>query len=158
MEKHDEKKRYAFIDALKAIASVLIINSHYDTIYPVAALATGGALGNAIFFAVSGFCRYSDAPPHTAFRLRRTSASLLKLLSLYVPTWLMTLIAAFTYRKGLALEFHPFQLLLWPTPFWFVGAIIVFYILYDILGNVVSAKDYAIFISITAGIYLFYYK
>lgn len=151
------KQRYAFIDALKAIAALLIINSHYDTIYPVAALATGGALGNAIFFAVSGFCRYSNAPQSDALRHFGHPASLLKLLGLYIPTWLMTLFAVFTYKNEWTLEFNWLALILWPTPFWFIGAIIVFYILYDMLARIVSAKDYAILISITGVIYFVYY-
>ena len=34
------KRRYIFVDYLKVIAALLIINSHYDQIYPVSALAT----------------------------------------------------------------------------------------------------------------------
>lgn len=47
---------YIFIDYLKTVAVLLVINSHFDCLYPIPALATGGAMGNALFFIVSGFC------------------------------------------------------------------------------------------------------
>lgn len=47
---------FEFINVLRAIATLLITNSHYEVVYPVKALATGGLLGNSIFFIVSGFC------------------------------------------------------------------------------------------------------
>ena len=46
----------AFVNILKAIATLLITNSHYEVVYPIKILATGGLLGNSIFFLVSGFC------------------------------------------------------------------------------------------------------
>lgn len=47
---------YVFIDILKTIGAVLITNSHFDELYPYKIMSTGGALGNAIFFLVAGFC------------------------------------------------------------------------------------------------------
>ena len=48
-----------FIDCLRAIATILITNSHYSEIWPISALAIGGLLGNVLFFAVSGFCLFN---------------------------------------------------------------------------------------------------
>ena len=50
---------FEFINYLKLIATALITNSHFGNIWPVSALATGGLLGNVIFFAVSGFLLYN---------------------------------------------------------------------------------------------------
>ena len=44
-----------FINYLKAIAVLLVLNSHLDSIYPISALGFGGGLGNALFFCVSGY-------------------------------------------------------------------------------------------------------
>ena len=33
---------YSFVDLLKAMAALLITNSHYGEIWPISALATGG--------------------------------------------------------------------------------------------------------------------
>lgn len=50
---------FEFINYLKVLAAVLITNSHFGDIWPVGALATGGLLGNVIFFSVSGFLLYN---------------------------------------------------------------------------------------------------
>ncbi len=50
---------FEFINYLKLIATALITNSHFGNFWPVSALATGGLLGNVIFFAVSGFLLYN---------------------------------------------------------------------------------------------------
>ena len=44
------------IDILKCLAAILITNSHMDMMYPKFSLmATGGAIGDALFFFCSGF-------------------------------------------------------------------------------------------------------
>ena len=40
---------FEFINYLRAIATVLITNSHFANIWPVRELASGGLLGNVIF-------------------------------------------------------------------------------------------------------------
>lgn len=47
---------FEFIIYLKALATMLITNSHFDTIYPISQLSMGGSIGNSIFFWVSGYC------------------------------------------------------------------------------------------------------
>ena len=42
-----------FVDLLRALATALITNSHYGSVYPISILANGGLLGNIIFFAIS---------------------------------------------------------------------------------------------------------
>lgn len=50
------QKRFYFIDILKFLAIVLIINSHMEPAYGnFANLASGGAIGLALFFFCSGF-------------------------------------------------------------------------------------------------------
>lgn len=41
---------FEFIIYLKALATMLITNSHFDTIYPISQLSMGGSIGNSIFF------------------------------------------------------------------------------------------------------------
>lgn len=49
-------KKDPSINALKAIAAILITNSHMGPLYdPYTSLATGAAIGNSLFFFVSGF-------------------------------------------------------------------------------------------------------
>lgn len=50
------QKRFYFIDILKFLAIVLIVNSHMEPAYgKYAYLASGGAIGLALFFFCSGF-------------------------------------------------------------------------------------------------------
>ena len=50
------KQRNIGIDILKCFAAIVITNSHMDILYPkFGALATGGAIGDALFFFCSGF-------------------------------------------------------------------------------------------------------
>ncbi len=50
------KQRNIGIDVLKCIAAILITNSHMDILYhPYETLATGGAIGDVLFFFCSGF-------------------------------------------------------------------------------------------------------
>ena len=50
------KQRDLSIDILKFIACIAITNSHYDEVYgPLYSLATGGAIGDILFFFASGF-------------------------------------------------------------------------------------------------------
>lgn len=51
------KSRDIGIDIIKFIAAIIITNSHFGNIYPssLQPLATGGAIGDALFFFCSGF-------------------------------------------------------------------------------------------------------
>ena len=51
-----EKKRDTAIDFVKFLALFLLLNSHMGECYPKwQFLATGGAIGDALFFFASGF-------------------------------------------------------------------------------------------------------
>ena len=54
---NSNKGRIDAVDILKFIAAILITNSHMAELYPIQfkPLATGGALGDAVFFFCSGF-------------------------------------------------------------------------------------------------------
>ena len=54
----DNRGRNHAIDLMKFIAAILITNSHMTSIYPrqFSQLATGGAIGDSLFFFCSGFC------------------------------------------------------------------------------------------------------
>ena len=44
------------MDILKFIACLAITNSHFDVVYgPLSPIATGGAIGDILFFFASGF-------------------------------------------------------------------------------------------------------
>ena len=55
MEKTIEKKQLYALNALRLIAILLVFHSHSGPLYPAEALANGGAVGNALFFIISGY-------------------------------------------------------------------------------------------------------
>lgn len=115
---------YQFIIMLRAIACLLITNSHQEEIYPIRILASGGLLGDVIYFAISGFCLYSVAQqrfsPWYYKRLKRV----------YPPVWLTagTLIVTGVY--GVVSSKRIFQLMVYPTHYHFVASILVLYIFF----------------------------
>lgn len=55
MDKIVEKKRDNAADFVKVIATLLVLNSHMGICYgSYSSLATGGAIGDALFFFISG--------------------------------------------------------------------------------------------------------
>ena len=115
-------------DLLRAVAIALIVNSHFDGLYPAPALATGGALGNALFFALSGFglavrARGDDTGFAEWYRRRvcRIYPALVLAVVLFFAlpgrAW-----SGWGVRDWMA---H----LIWPTPYWFVTAMMLFYAL-----------------------------
>lgn len=57
---------FLFIVLVRAIAAIVITNSHYTGVYPTDLIANGGLLGDVLFFAVSGYClsNIKDAFPN----------------------------------------------------------------------------------------------
>lgn len=114
------------INILRFIAAVLIVNSHMDSIYPISSFATGGAIGNAVFFAVSGYCLANIKQPFIDWYKKRV-------LRLYPKVFAVTLILiAINY----IIIRNPIELLyyfLYPTYYWFIGAIALFYIIFYLL-------------------------
>ena len=79
----------ASTDLLRVVAIALVINSHMDELYPWPVLGTGGAIGNSLFFLLSGLglCLSESAvsnsfPLYMAKRVRR----------IYPPAWVASLL------------------------------------------------------------------
>lgn len=118
---------------LRFVAVLLITNSHLDTLYPIPLLATGGSLGNALFFGLSGYGlalstrRYRHFFGWLARRLGRIyPATLLVTLGVIVvrrPDWVGSATTAF-------------KTLVYPTPYWFIAALLAYYVLaYPVLRS-----------------------
>lgn len=115
---------FQFIIALRTAACLLITNSHQEEIYPIRILASGGLLGDVIYFAISGYLLYTLAEqrfgPWYFKRLKR----------IYPAVWLTagTLILGNIYG-----EIPPkrvLELLFYPTHYHFVASILVLYIFF----------------------------
>lgn len=115
------RKRMHLLNLLRLAAILLVINSHCDPLYPIPALATGGALGNALFFILSGYLLKLDGSffGHMGRRIARLYPGMIIMLT------------ADVLRGGTKIPSLKEALLnyVWPTAFWFVGAIVLFDIL-----------------------------
>ena len=113
-----EKKRYALLDVLRVAAILLVLNSHFDPLYPIPALATGGAAGNGLFFVLSGYCL--KLQPGLLRHMGRRAARL------YPGVWIAFIAQLILGGKAITGVGDAFTQLIWPTAFWFVGAILLF--------------------------------
>ncbi len=77
-----KKKYYYIADILRALAAILVLNSHYETVYPIK-ITIGAELGVAIFFILSGFL-LSSIHENTKF----IPWILKKELRLFIPLYL----------------------------------------------------------------------
>ena len=100
---------FYFINYLRAIATVLITNSHYSNIWPSSSLAVGGLLGNVLFFAASGFCLFNVKENFGKWYGKRA----LRVLPVMVLFTLFTvLIGQYSLKSGA----DAVRLFLFPTP------------------------------------------
>ena len=118
-----------FIDLLRAIATVLITNSHYANVYPISFLANGGMLGNIIFFAVSGFCLSNIKLPFHKWYAKR-------LFRIYPIVWVAILFFCLIGKYSITSPMDFFNMLIFPTMYHFVGSIILLYIPYYIFVTI----------------------
>lgn len=126
-----------FIILLKALATILVMNSHCDELFPIPALATGGSIGDSFFFAVSGFTLFFsvDKKPFEYFRKRffRIYPSVIiatiiaMIVSVKIPTF--KIICKFDELSF----WGAIKSFLFPTNYHFISAIIVFYLLYYLI-------------------------
>lgn len=114
-----------FITFLRALAACIITNSHYTGIYPTDLIANGGAIGDALFFAVSGYClcnvKYKlNAPGFIRWYGKR-------IWRVYLPVIIITVVfMALGFYK---LSEHGFVWwYIYPTHYHFVASIMLLYI------------------------------
>lgn len=115
---------------LRAFAIILVLNSHLDKYYPIPYIGTGGAIGNSIFFFLSGFGLYiSQQTSYRHFvewfthRIGRIYPSLwIVLISLYMPVLIwQDKLSYSTLTTFIGYFFDP--------PFWFLQALLVYCLL-----------------------------
>ena len=83
---------YVFIYWIKAIAAILITNSHYGRIWPTSAMAFGGMLGNCLFFATAGFLLWNLKDSFPLWYCKR-------ILRIYPVFWLAVLLVVYVLSK-----------------------------------------------------------
>ncbi len=140
---------------LRAVAICLIINSHMDDFYPIKFLATGGMIGNAMFFMLSSLGLYlswqnkgkSDFVTWYSCRISR----------IYPSVWATIILVIFPYdiyfglfRSGTFLSemgkfFFP--------PFWFLQALLIYYFF---IYFVLERFSHKYLLGVAISVFLFY--
>lgn len=131
----------AIVDIMKACACITIFLTHCNTILPGEwkfLTIFGQDLGNNLFFMVSGF---SLAPSIIRTEWREAPAWYLKRLVRILP--ITVIVYAVTYFAGY-FSFSDlsqlFVVFIYPTLYWFIEAILVFYIVLFLLAKLTDIK------------------
>ncbi len=132
-----EKPGYlAIVDIVKAVSCIMIFFYHCNTILPGEwkfVTLFGQDLGNNLFFMVSGFAL---APSIDATPLRRIHVWYFRRLVRIVPitaiAYLLALLRGYYTLKDPAILFTVF---IYPTLYWFITAILIFYIILFLMAK-----------------------
>lgn len=120
-----------FISWAKAMAAILITNSHFGNIYPYAQMANGGLLGNLLFFAVSGFCLYHIKQNFALWFTKR-------LIRIYPAVWIVTgICVALGFYSAISWSGYC-SLFFYPTYYHFIASILVLYVPFYIIAKIAS--------------------
>ena len=127
---------FYFIHYLRAIATVLITNSHYANIWPISSLAAGGLLGNILFFAASGFCLYRVKEGFGKWYLKRIA-------KIYPVMAAFTLVTVLLGRYPLRNLQDAVKLFLYPTNYIFLVWLMLCYVAFYVVARLAQKYKYA---------------
>ena len=130
------EKRLVIVDIVKAVSCIMIFLYHCNTILPGEwkfLTLFGQDLGNNLFFMVSGFALAPSAvkTPLKEFPLwyKKRLIRILPITAIaYFLTWLR---GYFSFRDPVQL----FAVFIYPTLYWFITAILIFYIILFLLAK-----------------------
>lgn len=143
---------------LRSIAIILIVNTHLKKFYPITYLATGGIIGNSIFFMLSSFglCLSEKKRPATLLEYYEK-----RVVRIYPSVWfsLLLLQLPLLIYTGKAADcgLLPFLGNFFYPPFWFIQAIMVFYFMGYFIIKRYSDKKFALAGSLLFLAYVFLY-
>ncbi len=121
---------------VRCLAVLLITNSHFDALYPDARMGTGGALGNTLFFLLSGYGLAISLNVGSASKEFFWGYWLRRLAKIFPVLWLVALTAIFINGEWHSMSVGDwFFKLIWPIQYWFISAIALFYVLFYWFGK-----------------------
>ncbi len=125
---------FYFVNYLRTIAAILITNSHFSNIWPVSAMATGGLLGNVLFFAISGFCLFNVKENFGKWYLKR-------ILRVYPTLIAFTLLTVLMGDYSLKSGADAVRLFVYPTNYVFLVWLMVLYIAFYVVAWSTKKND-----------------
>lgn len=133
----DKNNYYLFITVLRTLATCLITNTHLGSIYPkgLSFLAVGGLLGDALFFAVSGFCLVNSVNGGFFKWYGK------RILRIY-PTVLIISVICCLIGEYQITSFYDFvRVFIYPTRFHFIASIMLLYIFFFFVLKLTFLKN-----------------
>lgn len=127
------KDKKQFINLLRVLAAVCITNSHFANVWPISGIASGGMLGDVLFFAISGYCLY-----RSEFKIQDFGRWYIKRIRrIYITVILIALLTCFFTGFSVSVSgwLHTF---IYPTNYHFVASIMVLYIVYYVWMNLLK--------------------
>lgn len=116
---------------IRVIAILLIINSHIDSLIPIPYISTGGAIGNALFFVLSGYGLTLSLESNKMNYIQWIKKRLGKIYSTLIVFNLLIYIPLIVHFKNTLPPdlISILNIFLFPSAFVFIQAIILFYII-----------------------------
>lgn len=145
---------------LRVLAIILVVNSHMDSVYPphMAFLATGGMIGNALFFMLSAFGLYVSMHEYPRafgeWYARR-------IIRIYPSVWVTVILLCIPIRIyggeiGLNNILDEMGKFFYP-PFWFLQALLIYYGIIFFIIRDFSCKRLALVSVPIVSMYALYY-
>lgn len=129
-------KRNVGIDIIKFMAALLITNSHMKHLYPttLSILATGGAIGDALFFFCSGFTLFLKPMGRFDNWYKK------RIYRIYPTVFACAIICAFIFNYNNDIKYTIIH-----GGGWFVSCIMIYYIIAYIIDRIMSKHLYISF-------------
>lgn len=143
------KERNISIDFLKCFAALLITNSHMGLLYgDYKFLATGGCIGDVLFFFCSGFTLFLKPMDG----IRQFPNWYKRRINRIYPTILAVAILACLF-----FDTHWDMISIILSPYWFVSCIMVYYVAIFFVGSYFKNKIFLISIIVALGTAIWFY-
>lgn len=124
LSRRKDRTMFAFIEYLRAIATMLVANSHFKGIYPWDILAFGGGFGLALFYLISGYVM-SNISENTRF----FDWYIKKVTRLYIPLWIFRMVELGTGFLEIDAVGKLLQVFVFPAT-WFSASMVLIYPIY----------------------------
>lgn len=144
------------ITVLRFIAIVLITNSHLNHLYPdaVSQLATGGAIGNSLFFMLSGYGLALSNQSNSKF-LPWYKRRVIRIYPSLIIVTIYFYIIRHSWKEWNALDY--IQGFIYPTHYWFISALMIFYVIFFLILKKYNRKYFLAGIFVLTIPYIFFY-
>jgi len=144
-------------DLLRFIAIVLITNSHLDLLFPIKEMGVGGSIGNSIFFMLSGYGLWIS---YNNNKLNMINWYARRVMRIYPTLIIVTILFPVLYNQmWQKWSFDDyFGYMVWPNNYWFISAMMVFYVFVYLILKSEKKSNYFVAAIILFFAYSYFYN